>query len=154
MPRSPLSPLFMATSREAQGRRTSVSVRAPLGKAPKMRRLLTAAGGALLALAGQPAWASENGATVYLLGSGGPGAAVLPPLPGIYVDNTVYVYDGSTGARADFNLGGNLVANVDGLIVADFLTVLAVPSTNFLGGTLALGAAIPVGAPMVDASVC
>ena len=36
--------------------------------------------------------ASEGGASLYLLGSGGPEAAVPPPLQGVYADNTIYVY--------------------------------------------------------------
>lgn len=89
--------------------------------------------------------ASEGGASFYLLGSGGPGAAELPPLTGVFFDNTVYVYDGSARAERQFVVGGNLVAGLDATIAADFATMLWVPTTDFLGGTLALGAALPVG---------
>jgi hypothetical protein len=107
---------------------------------------------ALAVTAGGAARADENGASVYLLGSGGPGAGMAPPLVGVYVDNTIYIYSGSTKSSRDFQIGGNLVTDVDVKLPADFLTVLAVPSTNFIGGTLAIGAALPVAAPMVDAS--
>ncbi|MEP9359643.1 transporter [Sphingomonas sp. KR3-1] len=112
--------------------------------------LLTAT--ALAALAGGAARADENGASVYLLGTGGPGTAIAPPLEGIYLDNTIYIYTGGTKSTRDFKIGGNLVTDVDMTLPADFLTLLAVPSTNFLGGTLGIGAALPVGAPMIDAS--
>ncbi|HEX7857128.1 MAG TPA: transporter [Sphingobium sp.] len=106
----------------------------------------------LIALCASPAFADENGASIYLLGSGGPSAAVLPPLKGIYFGNSVYVYDASSNSQRNFNLGGNLVANVDTTLVANFTSVLWVPSTNVLGGTLAVGALLPVGAPIVDAA--
>jgi hypothetical protein len=51
-------------------------------------RLAVAAAGVLL---GAPARATENGASFYLLGSGGPQAAVVPPLPGVFFSNTTWV---------------------------------------------------------------
>lgn len=57
-----------------------------------------------LGLAGR-AEASEGGASFYLLGSGGPEAAVTPPVQGIFVDDTFYVYDGSAKGSQKFNLG-------------------------------------------------
>lgn len=106
-------------------------------------------GGALAATA---AHASESGTSVYLLGSGGPGAAVMPPVKGVFLDNEVYYYDGSARGSKQFVVGGNLVAGLDATILADFPTVLWVPSTNFLGGTLAVGGALPFGRPDVKVS--
>ncbi len=106
---------------------------------------------ALLALATQ-AQASENAASLYLLGSGGPGAAILPPVRGVFVDSTMYFYSGSAGGGRTFNFNGNLVANADGTIAADFATLLWTPSTHFAGGTLALGAVVPFGALSLDAN--
>jgi hypothetical protein len=107
--------------------------------------LLLASGAAgALALPGS-ARASEGGGSFYLLGSGGPGAAEMPPLTGIFFDSTLYIYDGSTQAERQFVIGGNLVAGLDATIAADFATALWVPSTDFLGGTLAVGAALPIG---------
>ncbi|NYT42254.1 transporter [Sphingomonas sp. R-74633] len=102
--------------------------------------------------AGGAARADENGSSVYLLGSGGPATAVQPPLTGIYIDNTIFVYTGGTNSQRDFKIGGSLVTDVDATIAANFTTLVAVPSTNFLGGTLAIGGVLPVGAPMIDAS--
>lgn len=95
-----------------------------------------------------PLYAAEGGASFYLLGSGGPGAGEMPPLEGVYLDNTIWVYDGQAKANRQFVVGGNVVAGLKVTIAADFLTLLWVPSTNVLGGTLALGGAVPVGAPI------
>lgn len=102
--------------------------------------------------AAAPAEAAEGGASFYLLGSGGPGAAILPPLPGLFFDNQFYVYDGKAGGNRQFVVGGNLVAGLEATIIADFGTVLWVPTTNFLGGTLAIGGAVPVGDVSIDVS--
>lgn len=98
------------------------------------------------------AYASEGGASFYLLGSGGPEAAVMPPLEGVFFDNTIYIYDGSASADRQFVIGGNVVAGAEVTLVADFATVLWVPTTDFLGGTLAIGGSLAAGAPMVDVS--
>ncbi len=121
-----------------------------------MRRLSTpfkasALIGALIALAA-PAHAVEGGASVYLLGTGGPGAAELPPLQGVYFANTFYHYDGKAGGEKQFNVGGNLVAGLKADINANFATVLWVPTTNLAGGTLALGGVMPLGRPDVEVS--
>ncbi|HEY6814835.1 MAG TPA: transporter [Croceibacterium sp.] len=104
------------------------------------------------ALCASPAQGSEGGASLYLLGSGGPGAAVLPPVEGVFFDNTFYWYDGSAEATREFVIGGNVVLGLDATIAADFATVLWVPSTDVLGGTFAIGAALPLGVPDVTAS--
>jgi hypothetical protein len=100
-----------------------------------------------------PAHATEGGASIYLLGSGVPNAAVQPPVKGVFVDNSVYVYDGSIGGNRDLVIGGKVVANVDATIFGNFTTLLVVPSTNFLGGTLALGVAVPIGGPMMNSQL-
>jgi hypothetical protein len=98
------------------------------------------------------AHAVEGGGSLYLLGSGGPEAAVLPPLQGVYFDNMLYYYDGSAGAGKQFEVGGNVVANLRARIAADFATVAWVPTTNLGGGTLLIGGALPFGDPAVDVS--
>lgn len=105
----------------------------------------------LLAALAAPATASESGASFYLLGSGGPGAAVLPPLEGLFFDSTFYLYGGDAKSDRNFTIGGNVVAGLEALIAAEFVTLLWVPSTNFMGGTLALGAAMPMAIPTVRA---
>jgi len=100
-------------------------------------------------LAAQPSHASEGGASFYLLGSGGPGAAILPPLEGVFFDNTAYYYSGQATGSRQFVVGGNVVAGLDANIVADFPTLMWVPSTNVLGGTLMFGGTFVVGRPEV-----
>lgn len=104
------------------------------------------------ALASSPAHATESGTSVYLLGTGGPGVAIMPPLEGIFVDNTAYLYEGNAGGSRDFVLSGNVVSDLDASAFIDITSVLWVPTTNFAGGTLALGMAVPVGGPSVDVS--
>ncbi len=106
-----------------------------------------------LATAATPhaAWATEGGNSLYLLGSGGPGTAVMAPVEGIYFDDIVWVYDASASAERNIPLNGNIVAGLETTVVASFPTLLFVPTTNALGGTLAVGVTVPFGAPMVDA---
>ena len=99
--------------------------------------------------AGQ-AEATENGASLYLLGSGGPGTAVMAPFEGVYLDKLIWIYDGNASAEREFPVNGNIAVGLDMTVVAEFPTILVVPSTNVLGGTLALGVTVPVGAPIVD----
>ncbi|MGE4303350.1 MAG: transporter [Novosphingobium sp.] len=113
-----------------------------------------AAGAALASLLalGVPdrAHATEGATSLYLLGSGGPATAVMPPVEGVYFDKVIYIYDGDAKAEREFPVNGNIVAGLEATIVADFPTVLFVPSTNFMGGTLAVGVTTPFGAPMLD----
>ena len=102
------------------------------------RSILIAAG---IAFVTTPAQATEGGASFYLLGSGGPGAAVLPPVRGLFFDNTFLHYQGDASAERQFVVGGTLVAGLDASITADFATILWVPTTNFVGETLAIGGA-------------
>jgi hypothetical protein len=111
--------------------------------------VVLAAAGALLA---GGTHAAEGGASLYLLGSGGPEAAVMPPVQGVFFDDTFYYYDGGSGGGKQFTLGGNVVANLHARIAADFGTVVWVPTTNFLGGTLEVGGVLPVGDPNVNVS--
>lgn len=98
------------------------------------------------------AHAAEGGATVYLLGSGTPGTAIMPPLEGIYYSMPVYLYEGDASASRQFVVNGRVVADLNANVAATFPALLWVPTTNFLGGTLALGAVMPVGYPDVTAS--
>ena len=123
---------------------------------PRLTDFVTARLGWAIALAvgacAQPALASEGGASFYLLGSGGPEAAIMPPLQGVYFNDQFYYYDANAGGSKDFVVAGKVVAGLDLKIPADFVTVLWVPTTNLLGGALALGGALPFGDPMVNVS--
>ncbi len=115
------------------------------------KRAIGAGAAAIVALATAfPAQADESAASVYLLGTGGPGAAVLPPVEGIFFQNDLYYYDGSASGEQQFVIGGSVVAGLDAQILADFPSIAFVPTTDFAGGTLLVGAAFPVGAPAID----
>lgn len=105
---------------------------------------------AALALGAHQAQASEGGASLYLLGSGGPGNAIMPPLRGMFFDNEAYYYKGGASGGKQFTVGGNVVAGLDAKILANFATVLWVPTTDLNGVTVAFGAALPVGNVDVD----
>jgi hypothetical protein len=76
----------------------------------------------------------------------------MPPLKGLYLDDTIYVYDGSANVGKQIVIGGNVVAGLKSATVTDCVTVSWVPTTNFLGGTLAIGTALTIGTPIVDVS--
>lgn len=122
-----------------------------MGSKRRSHGLALAVGLATAALA-HGAQASEGGASFYLLGSGGPDVAIMPPLPGVFLTNTAYYYHGDAGGGRQFQVGGNVVAGLQATIAADFPIVLWVPTTNFLGGTLAFGGSVPFGQPWVDVS--
>ena len=100
-----------------------------------------------------PAHASEGGTSFYLLGSGGPGNAVLPPVEGVFTRHMFYYYSGRASVSREFVVGGSLVAGVDADIPANFTTLVWVPSTDFLGGTVAVGGILPIGRPSIKAEV-
>jgi hypothetical protein len=126
---------------------------------PRIRFPLATAGLALGVVAAgcmapADAGATEGGASLYLLGAGGPGAAILPPLEGIFLVNSYYHYEGEASRERQFQLGGNVVGGLKANIDADFPTVVWVPTTNAMGGaTLALGLIVPVGVPDVNVDV-
>jgi hypothetical protein len=96
--------------------------------------------------------ASEGGASFYLLGSGGPEAAIMPPLKGVYFDNEFFYENATATAGKQFLIGGNLVSGLHVSSPADFVTVLWAPSTNVLGGVFAVGGALAFGDPNVSVS--
>ncbi|HEV7317192.1 MAG TPA: transporter [Ensifer sp.] len=110
----------------------------------------------LAALAGvaamnSPLSAAESGTSIYLLGSAGPTAAIMPPLVGLYFQNDIYLYRGSAGANRNFSLGGNVAAKLDANVFLEMPTFVFVPTTAFLGGTLAFAASFPIGGPKITA---
>jgi hypothetical protein len=118
---------------------------------PAWFRLFVA--GALLALAlPQKAGAAENGAGFYLLGSRGALAGVLPP-PGLYFQNDVYLYSGTTGANVAIPFNGRIVADVKANAIFELPTLLWSTPLQILGGNLGLSATIPAGGPAIDAGV-
>ena len=105
-----------------------------------------------LLIAAREAAAAENGVGFYLLGGRGPMAGYIPP-PGVYIQNDVYFYSGSGGGGKRFPSGGEVIANVDATIWADFVTASWVLPQEILGGNLAIGVIVPFGQPDVTADV-
>lgn len=105
---------------------------------------------AMSAVAIPPANATESGTSLYLLGSKGQGAGILPP-EGVYFSNPFFFYSGD--ANASFTFGG---VQVDGAVDVDafsyFPTGLWVTPVDIFGGDLAVGLTVPVGAMDVNAT--
>ena len=100
----------------------------------------------------ETAQATEGGASIYLLGSGGPEAAMMPPVEGVFFDNSLFYLHASAGGGRQFPVGGNIVADLEATILADFPAVLWVPTTDLGGAAFAVGVALPFGEPSVDVS--
>jgi len=113
---------------------------------------LAAALAGVFLLSGGQAQASENGTSVYLLGSGGPGTAIMPPVKGLFFANTTYFLSGEARAGRLLPVSGAVVADLEATVVADFPALLWVPTTDFAGGTLALGLVTPMGHPDLTVS--
>lgn len=118
----------------------------------RIRPLALGLGALGLFAVAHPAQATENAASLYLLGSGGPGTAVMPPLQGVYLDSFGIFDDMQASAEKQFPFNGSVLAGVTGKIGANFTSVLWVPSTNVLGGTLGVGAIAPFGVLKLDAA--
>lgn len=82
--------------------------------------------------------AAENATGIYLLGSKGPQAGMLPPVSGVFGGNTFYVYSGSANPSLTIPEDGNLAIGVDATIIVDAPSVLWVPEGEILGGRLAV----------------
>jgi hypothetical protein len=108
------------------------------------RFLLPIALAAASGLVAGTALAAEGGAGFYLLGSKGPGAALMPP-GGIYFQNDFYYYSGSLGGNKKLPLGGKFVVGIDGQAAVEIPTVLWVLPENFLGGHVGLTMTVPIG---------
>ncbi|KQQ06629.1 phenol degradation protein meta [Methylobacterium sp. Leaf121] len=76
----------------------------------------------------------------------------MPP-PGLYFDSTTYFYNGKLGGNRSTQLGGNVVANANVNLVANFATALWVTPVQVLGGELAFAFVMPFGEPAVRAGV-
>ncbi|MBC6982145.1 transporter [Caulobacter sp. 17J80-11] len=104
-------------------------MRASRKPAPLLAAVLAAALAALAA----PARADEGGVSFWLPGQYASDAAVPPP-PGFYLGGDTYVYSGDAGHERSFPIGGSIVADVDGDLVAQLVTALYAPEGKVLGG--------------------
>jgi hypothetical protein len=107
--------------------------------------------GCCLSLISAPeAKATESGQSLYLAGSKGQGAGILPP-EGYYFSNPFYLYNGD--ASGSFTFGGLVAsASVEVDAKAFFPTGIWVTPVDVLGGDLAVGVTMPVGWVDVEAA--
>src|SRR6476659_11367226 len=82
--------------------------------------------------------AAEFGSSPYPKGFRDVYAGIVPTVPGLYVLNDVYHYQGSANALV-FN--GAVQLGVDAKFTADFLPLTYVTKWKILGGIFAFGAA-------------
>lgn len=99
-----------------------------------------------------PVRAAEGGLSFYIEGQSVPLGGIVPP-PGLYFDSTTYFYNAKIGGNRQTQLGGNVVANVNVNLVANFATALWVTPVQILGGDLAFAFVMPFGEPAVRAGV-
>jgi len=104
---------------------------------------------ALVCLAG-PAYAVEEGLSIYPKGYAGFMSGVLPPDAGFYLTNSYYFFKGSAGREVR---NGNVEADVNVELNADFLDATFVSDWHVLGATYAYGVAVDYAWANLDASV-
>lgn len=112
-------------------------------------------GGMVLATAASlapSAQAAEGGLSFYIEGQAVPLGGIVPP-PGLYFDSTTYFYSGRLGGNRQTQIGGNVIANANVNLVADFATALWVTPVELFGGDLAFAFVMPFGEPAVRAGV-
>lgn len=98
------------------------------------------------------ALAVEGGSGVYLLGSKGSGAGILPPA-GAYFLNDTYYYSGSASASTALpDEAGTLAFGLDADAFVNLSTFLKVTDSEVFGGRLAFGAVVPIVAKDISAS--
>ncbi|WP_245273092.1 SphA family protein [Microvirga lotononidis] len=96
--------------------------------------------------------ATEGGASLYLPGFHGPGAALVPP-PGVYLENDFYMYSGELKGGRRIQIGGAVLADVEVEARADFLTATWITPLQILGGQVGFGVSVPFGVPRVSSGI-
>ena len=105
---------------------------------------------ALLATIATNAHAAEFGTGPWVKGYSDIFSGILPPVPGVYVRNDAYHYDGSAGTTV-FN--GLVQVDVEEKYLADIMAVTYVTSAKILGGTYAFAVAPSVVDMNVDVGI-
>ena len=106
-----------------------------------------------LAQIADDASAAEKAIGTYLLGQSGPQAGMLPPVPGLFSTNPIYIYSGSAKPTQEFDFDGNIVADVSVDLVIGAPTLLWVPDAEVLGGRVSVFGMLPIGSVDVNADV-
>ena len=113
-------------------------------------RLAPAAVALFLSIAG-PAIAAEGGSSFYLLGQRGQGAAVLPPVDGVFFSLPTYLYTGDASGSRSLPIGGTVSLGLDADITLLMPTAIWVTPGESLGGKLALTGTLVYGRADVTA---
>jgi len=98
----------------------------------------------------QTASASEYGLSTYPLGSQTSMTGFTPP-PGLYVTDTVIVYQGDAADKIDLPLGARIAAGVEEDILVNALTVSVFPDVRIAEGQIGFALTVPYGGVGVDA---
>ncbi|MFA5520375.1 MAG: transporter [Castellaniella sp.] len=96
--------------------------------------------------------AAEHGNGVYLMGSKGPMAGVVPG-PGLYFQNDLYYYRASAGASAPLPMGGKIGVGIKARALIDVPTLIWSTPHEVLNGQLAFALSQPLGRESIDADV-
>ncbi len=91
----------------------------------------------LLALSAGSAVAAEGGSSFYLLGQRGQGAAVLPPVEGVFFALPTYYYSGDASVSKNIPIGGAVSLGLDVDLFLALPTAIWVTPADVFGGDLA-----------------
>jgi len=111
-------------------------------------RMFLAGGAAMLPLLALPtgsALATEGATNFYLLGQRGQGAAVLPPVEGVFFALPNYFYSGDQSGGRSLELGGTIATGVDADVFLTLPSAIWVTPIDILGGDLAFNATLVYG---------
>ena len=100
---------------------------------------------ALTAVPNRSAIAAEGGGGFYLLGQRGQGAAVLPPVEGVFFAMPTYFYSGDVAGSQPLEVGGAATLGLDADVLVVMPTALWMTPIDFLGGDLGLSATFVYG---------
>jgi len=100
---------------------------------------------ALTAVPNRSAIAAEGGGGFYLLGQRGQGAAVLPPVEGVFFTMPTYFYSGDVAGSQPLEVGGAATLGLDADVLVVMPTALWMTPIDFLGGDLGLSATFVYG---------
>lgn len=98
------------------------------------------------------AHATEHGMGMYLMGSKGPMAGVVPA-PGLYFQNDVYYYQARAGANTPLPMGGRIGLGIKARALIDVPTVIWAVDSQLLGAQPVLTLSQPMGYQRVEADV-
>lgn len=96
--------------------------------------------------------AAEHGTGVYLMGSKGPMAGVVPG-PGLYFQNDLFYYSASAGGSEPLPMGGKIGVGIKARALIDVPTLIWSTPHKVLDGQLAFALSQPLGRESIDADV-